>query len=120
MGLRLLALPLAAVSLAAPVAALPSGLYGTVRRGPTTPVCVIGRPCTAPAKGVRLVFVRSGRAVAGATTDRRGAYRVALRPGTYAVRLATPQRIGGLKPVTARVPRGRYLRLDLSIDTGIR
>ena len=58
------ALALIAVSLAAVVdasAALPrSGLYGSVRRGPLTPVCRVGVACDAPARNVILTFSRTG------------------------------------------------------------
>jgi hypothetical protein len=98
-----------------------SGLYGTVSRGPVTPVCVAGRPCSRPAVGVPLVFVRTGAIAARVVTRTGGAYRLALRPGVYAVRLATPTRIGrGIEPATVRVTRARWSRQDFSIDTGIR
>jgi hypothetical protein len=58
-----------------------------------------------------------------ATTNEKGRYRVRLAAGTYSVRLAKRQRprIGrGLEPVTARVRALRFVRVDFSIDTGIR
>ena len=93
-----------------------SGLWGEVRRGPIVPVCVVEQPCDAPAKGVTLVFVRSGQVVRRATTNEQGRYRVRLPAGTYSVRL--PGR--SLDPVQARVRAGRFVRVDFSIDTGIR
>jgi hypothetical protein len=97
-----------------------SGIYGVVERGPVTPVCKVGTPCSKPATHVRLVFSRSGSRVSSTETNRSGGYRVALRPGRYIVRLAISQRIGGLRPTSVVVPNGRYVRLDLNIDTGIR
>jgi hypothetical protein len=98
-----------------------SGLRGLVMRGPITPVCVAESPCTAPAKNVTLLFSRGGRVVARSTTDLAGRYHLRLRPGTYGVALTTTPRVGrGLEPDHARVRLGRYLRLDFSIDTGIR
>jgi hypothetical protein len=48
-------------------------------------------------------------------------YRLRLAPGLYTVRLTTQSRVGrGLEPRQARVRTGRYVRLDFSIDTGIR
>ena len=99
----------------------PSGLWGEVRRGPITPVCVAEQPCDAPAKNVTLVFVRSGHVVRRATTNDLGRYRVPLVAGTYSVRLPQKPAIGrDLEPVQARVRAGRYARVDFSIDTGIR
>jgi hypothetical protein len=121
--MRLLLLVAAAVlALAsAGAATTTSGLWGVVERGPITPVCVVGKPCSAPARNVTLVFVRNGSEVRRATTDARGRYRVRLAPALYAVRLARPPRIGrGIEPARARVRAGRFVRIDFSIDTGIR
>jgi len=99
----------------------PSGLWGEVKRGPVTPVCVAEQPCYAPAKGVTLVFLRGGVVVRRATTNDLGRYRVRLPAGTYSVRLPQKPAIGrDLEPVQARVRAGRYARVDFSIDTGIR
>ena len=102
-------------------AAESSGLRGVVMRGPVTPVCMVGQPCDEPAANVRLVFLRNGKAVARVRTGRDGRYRLALAPGVYRVRTAVRPTIGrGIEPQTVRVPRGRYARVDFSIDTGIR
>jgi hypothetical protein len=107
------------VALAA--ALLLTGLHGVVTRGPTTPVCVAGIPCSKPAAGAVLAFERRGRIVARVRTDARGRYAVRLAPGVYAVTTAPVQRIGsGIRPRLVHVVRGRSLRLDFGIDTGIR
>lgn len=96
-----------------------SGLFGVVTRGPVTPVCFAGRPCSAPVPNLTLAFSQYGIEVARATTDRRGAYRVALRGGTYTVRRV--QRVGFLmRPTRVNVPAARWKRQDFDIDTGIR
>jgi hypothetical protein len=44
-----------------------------------------------------------------------------LAPGEYAVRVARKTGVGRkIEPNTVRVVRGRVLRVDFSIDTGIR
>ncbi len=97
-----------------------TGLQGYVKRGPTRPVCRVGVPCTAPAKGVKLVFSRSGKVAATATTNKKGWYHVTLRPGRYTVRTpgkgheATPQ------PHLVTVPTSTVKRRDFYLDTGIR
>jgi hypothetical protein len=96
-----------------------SGLYGIVMRGPVTPVCVAEQPCSKPAAGVKLTFTRGGVAKA-VVTNQLGRYRLALAPGTYAVRTGAGSGIGrGLEPVSVVVPAA-WKRQPFSIDTGIR
>ena len=105
----------------ASVATTGSGLHGLVTRGPIMPVCMVDQPCDEPAANVRLVFLRNGVVVSRVRTNATGRYRVALAPGRYAVRLPGKPALGRVvKPQTARVLRGRYSRVDFSIDTGIR
>jgi hypothetical protein len=97
-----------------------TGLRGKVMRGPTQPVCQINEPCEEPARGVRLVFYRSGMVVARATTNQKGWYRVTLRPGRYAVSTANPQVARRFTPKSATVPKASVRRVDFDIDTGLR
>jgi hypothetical protein len=116
--MRLSATLLAVLAFAPQSAAVTgSGLRGTVYRGPTTPVCRIGVPCSEPAAGVRLTFVR-GDVRKTATTDADGRYRIALPTGTYAVRIANAK--FGYSPQRAYVPTGRWAIRNFQIDTGIR
>jgi hypothetical protein len=94
-----------------------SGLYGKVTRGPITPVCLADQPCSAPMPGAVIVFSRSGREVARTRTAPNGAYRVALTPGMYSVRVL---RARPVDPPTTLVPRSRFRHIDFSVDTGIR
>ena len=94
-----------------------SGLYGHVTRGPITPVCVAEQPCTEPAAGATLKFLRNGNLVAQARVKDDGTYRVSLPPGVYSV---SAQSRRPLDPTTARVRSGRFARADFAIDTGIR
>lgn len=101
------------------LATIISGLFGTVVRSPATPVCQVGRPCTAPAAGVRLTFYRGAAAVMSVVTTSTGHYRVGLAPGVYTVRLATKSRMTRLAPTTVTVMRA-FSRRNFTIDTGIR
>jgi hypothetical protein len=106
---------------AAGPANLASGLRGNVTRGPTMPVCRVGKPCEEPAVGVVLEFRRTGVVKARVKTGRAGAYTVRLRPGAYAVKVSPPSRVGsGLSPRVVRVPSGRLAKVDFFLDTGIR
>jgi hypothetical protein len=59
--------------------------------------------------------------VGRAVTDSAGRYRLRLLAGVYAVRRPGPLGIGrGIEPNHARVYAGRFVRVDFSIDTGIR
>jgi hypothetical protein len=97
-----------------------SGLHGVVTRGPTAPVCQVGKPCSEPAVGTVLVFSRDGRVAARARAAAGGRYTVRLGAGYYAVRISPPQRIGGLRPRHVRVRMGVNGRVDFYVDTGIR
>jgi hypothetical protein len=98
-----------------------SGLRGVVKRGPISPVCHAEEPCSEPAKNVTLLFAHNGRVLGRSTTDTAGRYRVALPAGVYRVSRAVSRGIGrGLEPNQVRVQAGRFVRVDFSIDTGIR
>lgn len=103
------------------LALLTSGLHGVVVRGPTQPVCEVGKPCTAPAVGALLVFSHAGHVAARVRTGAGGRYSVRLAPGLYAVRVSPAGKIGtGIRPRQVRVARGVFGRVDFFIDTGIR
>ena len=94
-----------------------SGVHGSVRRGPTQPVCQVGIPCSAPAAGVRLTFSR-GTVVRHVRTNKRGRYSIRLAPGRYAVRVSGAR--FGYTPQKVTVRRGRMSLLNIHIDTGLR
>jgi hypothetical protein len=102
------------------LAAVLSGLFGTVSRGPILPVCQDGQACSKPAAGVRLTFVRDGHAVKTVVTSPTGRYRVLLSPGSYSVRVARTSPIERLKPTSVTVRRRVMAHRNFSIDTGIR
>jgi hypothetical protein len=116
---RVLFAVLATLTVAFPAAAgtQSTGLRGLVIRGPITPVCQEGVPCSAPAKHVKITFVRYGIAKS-VVTGADGRYAIALTAGTYAVRF--PSARFGFRPHTALVLAGRMATRNFSIDTGIR
>ena len=93
-----------------------SGLFGVVLVRPATPTCHRGMPCSKPAPGVKLVFLRDGRRVASATTNKRGRYRIRLSHGRYAVRVGAR----ALKPAMVSVPSGRFAPRNFTYDAGTR
>lgn len=118
-GMKLAAATIGAlvVTAVAPAAVQPqSGLYGTVKRGPTSPVCIAGKPCSAPARYVSISFTNRAGLTSTAKTDTAGAYRIRLRPATYKVSVSS----GRISPTAVRVVRSKMVRVNFSIDTGIR
>ena len=114
-----LALAAVAAALAAPAAGQTrSGLYGTVTRGPTSPVCRVGVACDEPATNAVFLLIRKGTTTK-VRTDATGHYRVRLAPGRYTVGKGNwgP---GGIKPSSVVVPSGHFARVNITIDTGIR
>ena len=116
--LALIAVSLAAVA-GASAASPPSGLYGTVRRGPITPVCRAGVPCDAPAANIILTFARTGLART-TRADQQGAYRIGLPPGIYSVRTNSKPFGQTPRPATVHVRAGHTDKIVFTIDTGIR
>lgn len=97
-----------------------TGLQGYVKRGPTRPVCRIGVPCTEPARGVKLIFSRSGTTVATTTTNKKGWYRLTLRSGRYTVRTNKRGHEAVPQPRAVTVPTSTVRRRDFMLDTGLR
>lgn len=96
-----------------------SGLYGTVARGPTTPVCRAGVPCDAPAANLILTFTRAG-AERTTRTDQQGAYRILLPAGSYSVSTSSKPFGQTPRPANVHVRVGHTDKIDFTIDTGIR
>jgi hypothetical protein len=104
-----------------------SGLYGTVKKGPITPVCSVDKPCDAPAQ-VTLVFTRTtpdglvqSRETWRVRSTEQGKYRLALEPGFYLVRSTVKIGLTKLpKPHAVHVRAGHWDRINLFFDTGIR
>ena len=118
---RTLALIVVALTLAAGASAASSrsGLQGTVRRGPISPVCREGVACDAPAPGVVLTFTRTGLS-RRTRTDQKGVYRIALPPGLYSVTTSV-RRFGRTpRPGRVHVRVGHWDTIVFSVDTGIR
>ncbi len=94
-----------------------SGLYGHVTRGPISPVCVAEQPCSEPAAGATLRFLRDGHLAGSVRVNTGGGYRILLAPAVYTVAAASRR---PLDPSTVRVRTGVPVRRDFAIDTGIR
>lgn len=100
-------------------------LAGNVSIGPLCPVepCSISHDRLVAAYAARPITISTtyGSEVAKVTADPDTGYSVALQPGTYIVDIPH-QGIGGSRelPATVTIHSGETVRLDISIDTGIR
>ena len=110
-------LVLTTIAVPAAVAQTGTGLQGTVTRGPITPVCREGVPCSGPARHIKITFVSAGVAKT-VVTGANGRYSILLTPGVYAVRFQSAK--FGYRPRSAVVVAGRMSVRNFSIDTGIR
>jgi hypothetical protein len=111
---------LAATAVLAAEAGTSKVVRGIVLRSPTMPVCIEGKPCSAPAPSVTIVFARDGSDVSRATTDASGRFVVRLVPGTYGVRVRGRGPLAKLSPRLIRVRADEPTALRLLLDTGIR
>jgi hypothetical protein len=101
-------------------AASSSGIFGTVTAGPTCPDERVGSPCP-PAPWVGTVRATDDTGHGTETrTDESGNYTLTLEPGSYEVVAVTSGGPPTSKPVTIDVLPGPRIRLDLTVDTGIR
>jgi hypothetical protein len=112
-----------AVSLARATAA--NGVQGTVVRGPTAPVCIVGRPCSRPVAGALVTVRHVSSAVAAVAargrTDLRGRFRFALPPDSYLVTVTMGTGIRSRTSVhRVLVQSGRFTTVRFVFDTGIR
>ena len=109
----------------APASSATGTLTGTVTIGPLCPV----EPCTIPPEQLSAVFAArtiivslpGGAVIAESVPDPHAGYSIALKPGTYSVdiRHTGIDRSPDL-PKTVTIRAGETVRLDISIDTGIR
>jgi hypothetical protein len=113
------ALIVSTASFAAAQTGTRSGLRGTVTLALVSPVCVEGEPCSKPAPHALIAFRRDGRVVGRVETRADGSYRIALRPGRYVVSAPEFRRGTRVTPRRVTVPKGKFARVDLEIDTGI-
>ena len=100
-------------------------LTGNVSIGPLCPVepCTVSHDRLVAAYAARPITISTpaGTVVATVTADPETGYSVALRPGTYVIDIQHLG-VGGSRelPATVTLHGGETVRLDISIDTGIR
>jgi hypothetical protein len=100
-------------------------LTGNVSIGPLCPVepCTLSHDQRVAAYSSRPITISmaGGTVVASVIADPVTGYMVSLKPGTYVVDIPNPG-IGGSQelPKTVTIRSGETVRLDITIETGIR
>lgn len=104
-----------------PAAPTDSGVRGTVRIGPTTPVQRVGEPSDAPYQADLVVSDFAGTVAARTRSAADGGFSVNLAPGAYTI-----QGAAGSMPPTPQAPQSFTVRahefttVTIAYDTGIR
>lgn len=100
----------------------PSGVRGRVLVGPNCPVERADARCPDLPTSLRILILQDDAEVGSARSDADGRFETDLAPGTY--RLVPDLPSGGgppsARPVTVTVEPGRYTRVTIHVDTGIR
>jgi hypothetical protein len=96
---------LIAVALAAAAgAATRSVVVGTVLQPTNRPTCAAEAPCTKPAVGIKLTFMRAGSADGTVVSKAGGAFSVDLGPGTYLVKASDSVGVRTVHPARIITP----------------
>lgn len=117
-----LALVAAACGRSGPAAAA-SGVEGVVLIGPMCPVVRADTPCPdQPFQSEIRVEDASGLRLTQFQTEPTGRFRVELAPGNYTLVPLSPNDGGppSAAPVPVTVPSGRFVRVTITYDSGIR
>ena len=93
-----------------------TGVEGIVLRGPTTPVCLAGSPCSAPAPDITVQALKQGTIVAQTATDSNGRFTIPLAVGDYTIKALGR----GTEPRAVNVSASKLVEVGFLIDTGIR
>lgn len=98
-------------------------LFIIFRRGPISPICILGQPCDAPAVNFpfQIRQKESSETVLSAKSDKEGRYQIQLKSGQYFLEYQ-PHQIEkfSLKDQEFTMIAGQTTPLNISIDTGIR
>ncbi len=98
-----------------------SGVHLTATVGPTCPGPQRpGQVCTRPYQGEFVVTNSAGAEVARVTTDQNGKATIDLSPGDYTIALEVTGKLPRSVPTPVTVLSGRYVEVNIELDTGIR
>jgi hypothetical protein len=98
-----------------------SGIEGQVLIGPMCPVVQAGQECPdEPYQATLTVKNRDGLQIVQFQTDDQGRFSVPLVPGEYILHPESPNGIPFASDQSFSVGTGRFTRIDVHYDSGIR
>jgi hypothetical protein len=100
-----------------PTSALVSG---TVLAGPIAPVAQPGVADTRPVSGALVEVLRDTTVSASTRTDSLGRYQISIPPGSYIIVVTAKGYLMGQQRKSVAVTAGQKLKINVTIDTGIR
>jgi hypothetical protein len=106
----------------APTQALTSGVEGHVTVGPTCPVVKLDNPCPDKPYQASLTILEAGgnKILQTVQTGPDGFFHLPLAPGSYLLRPQTPGKYPSAREQPFTVQPGKFTRLDITYDSGIR
>lgn len=102
-----------------PIPKSSSGITGVVTIGPTSPVCVEGKPCSKPYSATILVLLPDGQKITEFKSDASGNFNIALNPGKYILE-SEKNRFPQMRRQMVEVFWGQYTTVNIYFDSGIR
>ncbi len=119
--LFILSVALLAACASAPIPAADTGVEGQALLGPMCPVVRLGQPCPdQPYQATLTVLNPAGKKMAQIQTDVNGLYRLALLPGDYIMHPESPNVMPHAQDQPFTVIAGRFTKVDIAYDSGIR
>ena len=98
-----------------------SGVEGQVLIGPMCPVVQVGQECPdQPYQATLTVNSPRGERIAQVQTDEQGRFRIPLEPGEYILHPESPNVMPFAAELTFTVEFGKFTRLVVNYDSGIR
>ena len=98
-----------------------SGIEGNVLIGPNCPVVQQGQDCPdKPYQAALTINNPDGRMVAQVKTDEMGHFKIPLDPGEYILHPETPNMIPFASEQTFTVNSGKFTKVTVTYDSGIR
>ncbi len=106
---------------AAPPTPTDSGVEGQVLIGPMCPVVQEGQECPdQPYQATLTVLSQNGREIVQVQTDEQGRFKIPLAPGEYILHPESPDVLPSASDQNFVVEAGRFTKLVVNYDSGIR
>ena len=98
-----------------------SGIEGQVFIGPICPVVQVGQECPdQPYQAILTVNSLEGERIAQVQTDEEGRFKIPLKPGEYILHPESPNALPFAQEQEFKVEDGKFTRLTVNYDSGIR